>query len=350
MDTHKPVRFRTVFLSVILLLAALLLAGLFLLQQYAAAFDRAFPGSVAQRYAQAQLAEDLASAVETMAAEAGPYETEEAVRAALQEALEAPLTCGESDETAPGIYPIRCGTQTVGTLTAAPGPGGRFGLEAWQVERVEWDVSALTHGVTILAPSGAQVRINGQPLSTGQQTGERVWYPELEVFADSLPEDAAPVVYEVSGLYGRAEVTGEVDGQPCTAVTEESGRVLLYPPVPEGLEEELLDRADRFLRDYLDYANKISGGPGTAASQVVPGSELAYRLYAAVDGLVWVRPGWSTVSDIRVDSFRYFGAFALCQGHYTVEIQDDDEILHNDMKLLLTETDAGWRIGDLETF
>ena len=49
---------------------------------------------------QAQLAEDLASAVETLAAEAGPYETEEAVRAALQEALEAPLTCGESDETA----------------------------------------------------------------------------------------------------------------------------------------------------------------------------------------------------------------------------------------------------------
>ena len=342
---RNSARFWLGFLALALVLMGAAAFALHRLGQYAAAYDQSLPLAAARQYEADQFPGGLQAAIHRCAEES-IYESPETVRSALTAVLTGDLTCRETVD--PGRFTLWCGDREIGTLTLERQTGD-FGLDRWQVAETALDLSALTSTVTVVAPAAVEVSVNGTPLSPDAATGETLWYPELAAFTDDLPATAIGVVYEVSGLYAPAAVTGTLDGQTCTAVTEASGRVLLYPAADEDTSSALLDLSGRFLDGYLAYANKLSGA-GAALACTVPGSELAYRIASAADGLVWVRPGWSTVSDVSVDSLAYFGGCAVTQGHYTVEILDDDEILHNDLRILLTETPSGWRVLNMETF
>ena len=86
------------------------------------------------------------------------------------------------------------------------------------------------------------------------------------------------------------------------------------------------------------------------ADYLVPGGDMARRMYNALDGMQWARDSGSVIEEtymnyaVNLGSGRY-----LCDVTYIVEAElyRDDPITVNDVKIVVVETTKGLRVESL---
>ncbi|MDY4105836.1 MAG: hypothetical protein SOY37_09680 [Oscillospiraceae bacterium] len=353
MEMKQKNRFWKGLLIYILVMLVIIFTGLFVFWKFIAAYEQSRPEGVMDAWVQEAMEADLSDAVDAWAqAHETPWQSAERIREGLTEALAAQTIHvrkepGEETET----YQLRAGRTVIGTKTLDEVPGGGlfdFGFTFWEVGEGAYDFSPFASTLTILAPETAEVSLNGAVLDRASAQSGGV-HPELAEFEETLADTAGILTYTVEDLYMPGTVTA-TDPSGCTCLTEtaEDGSVSVALEMPVDLKDELAAYAEGFVTAYIGYTSNATGGPGAVQSYMIPGSLLYQRMTAAMVGMVWVHGVTSTMSDLTVDHFRYYDNAVLCEAQY--QLTTESGTSDNHMRILLTNTDAGWRVADMNLF
>ena len=137
------------------------------------------------------------------------------------------------------------------------------------------------------------------------------------------------------------------DGGEGHRLSQEENAFTVTPVCPPELSDQLYRYAEDFVRAYIAFTGNFTG-PEAVTAYMVPGSILYQRMYGALAGLSWVSGVTGYLSELRVDSLRYYGGAATLEAHYllTLDRMDTD----NNMKIVLTQTEQGWRVAEIELF
>lgn len=243
-------------------------------------------------------------------------------------ALQGKFTCARNTSKSTEerqVYVLRKGAQVIGSFDIEPTGTSSWGFTPWSVTGEEFDLSFLLgETVSVLAPKGYTVLINGDPLPEDCAVETSIPYPELSEFAG---EYALPTLIK----YEAGPVLGEVairlrDPEGNERKPEEDTSFYLDNCSQE--EQEALDLAVRgFIRTYVDYTSCNGGSPTTTLQWLkqlmVPGSDLAKRMQNALAGLYWVTDRNATVADVKISLVsRLSPGFYLCDVTYWVDTRD----------------------------
>ena len=357
MKTKQKHSFWKGLLIYICVMLALICVGFFLFWNFMSAFEASQTDGVVNQYLKHDIQTSLRSAVANYAAAeeetTGAFQTEEDISAALTETLSnGTLSCRKAIGTYTSeqpVYTVRLDKTEIGTLRLAPGSHRllSFGFDTWEVSDTAFDFSKLGKNVTVTAPKDLVLTLNGTELTDKYITGTGL-YPDLEPYADSLPTDSgSTVTYSVGTLFTEPEVSVVSNGSRCT-IENENGAVSVVNQCPAGLETQLTEYSKNFVQTYLAFTSNASGNSGAVQAYMIPGSPLSQRITASLDGMSWVHGVTATVEDLSVSNFRYYGSAAICDARYT--LISGGNATENNMHVVLTETDSGWRVADIGMF
>ena len=248
------------------------------------------------------------------------------------------------------VYAIMAGTKNIGTVEFTKTGETVHGFTRWEFAGDEFDVSyLLTDGPSTTVPYGFQVKVNGVALDDGYITGEPIHYPLFEEFYKdySLPYR---VTYQTGKFLGSVEMTiADTKGNP---VTQEQ----LDDPDPyiSNCTDEEVEKIDeiieKFISDYVAFTTVAGGKDNTQNNykrlleDLVPGGELAQRMYAALDGLGWVSDRQGTLDSLVVHHYINAGnGRYICDLTYTVTTRYNtgnvQTVTH--VKMIFVETETG---------
>lgn len=338
----------------VIVMVVLILVGLAVFWCYIAAYEHSRPEGMVEDYLETRFPEELDSQITQYAeANATDYESAESIETALREALEGGdvtyrKTPGEYSQETP-VYTIRSDKQEIARVELDPVDAGilSFGFNGWECAEITFALENFAQTHTITAPADAQVMVNGAVLTNEYLTGDGI-YPELEPYVEDLKTIPDTVTYSID-LFTQPEITAtDAMGSTYLLEMDDTGAVSLMMAFPEDLERQLKSYADSFVRAYIAFTSNAAEGPEEVQSYMIPGSSLYRRMNAAMDGLGWVQGVTSTMKDLTLDHFWYYGTVVLCDAHYGLSAGTGDT--ENNMRIVLTETDYGWRVATIKMF
>lgn len=338
----------------VIVMLVIIAVGLGLFWRYIYAYEQARPEGAVENYIQTDLPEELADAITTYGEEhATAYESAEDIAGVIAKAIEGGemsyrKTPGAYTQEAP-VYTLRCDKKEIATMELRSVDAGflRFGFDTWERSKTEYQFDAFAVACTITAPAGTEVLVNGRVLTEDYRTGDGA-YAELKAYADEIPVMPETVTYEI-GLFGEAKITARNEFNNSFLVeTDETGTVSIRMVCPVDLEDELLDYAAGFVKEYVAFTSHAVEEAGIVQSYMISGSELYERMNAALDGLSWVHGVTGTMHDLTVGNLSYYGGVAVCEAHYGLSSSAGDT--ENNIRIVLTETDNGWRVATMEMF
>ena len=278
-------------------------------------------------------------------------ERDAVIAASLTERITYARKSSESTEERQ-LYMLRCGSRVIGQLTIRALEPDMFGFTEWVVAEDAFDFSGMMGKQRqITVPENYAVFANGRLLDDGYITEREMEYSALEEFYDSysLP---TMVTYTVSGYYGELDLTAADEaGQPAEVNEEMDRNVFL-----DNCDREERTQTESFMEDFLESYITFTGGSNRAGKEnyirlrshfLIPDSDLARRLYSALDGLAFAQSNGDRLMDVafhlvsRLPEGRYF-----CDVTYTVSTYGiaGEVRTENNMKVILLETENGLRV------
>ena len=206
------------------------------------------------------------------------------------------------------VYVIRCGDRAVGTFTIVTDEADEYGFTPWVFLEDSFDLSAMmgTETVTVTAPEGFRVLVNNFQLDDSYIVSqERMPYELFENYYDEydLPEYVLNT-YEVgpflNAMYEAEIYTPEGKG---FVMDENFDPYSLIPAVEEETAEELEEFLSKFLDLYVIFAGCANDSRHAnyqnVIQYVVRDSNLAKRMYDALDGLQFAQSRGDKIADIQ---------------------------------------------------
>ena len=274
----------------------------------------------------------------------------------LEQDLSYAKKSGESSE-ARQTYVLRCGRQAVGQFVITAGEPDFFGFRVWEVTEESFDFSHLmAQAVTVTVPADYSVSINGRQLDSSYITDTEIPYGTLEDFYDdyALP---SMVSYSADGFLGELalEVTDQ-DGNP-VEITDETDLNMLLPGCTQEEAAELESFTGEFLKYYMiftgSYNRNASLNYTNLKQYLVPDSELAQRLYTAIDGLNYAQSYGDTLQEITINQVSCVGEnLYFCDVTYIVETIGKKGAVDttNNLKLMIVNTDSGLKVESMTRY
>lgn len=349
MRRHRFAIALTIYTAVLLLL---ILAGLFLFWQYIAAYELSLVDGVMEDYLADGLAEDInrdidrfASAHETVFESAGD------ISAFLRSAVEGgELTYRKAPQEYTAeepVYSIRLDKRELGRVYFRSYSGGAldFGFSRWFVHRTELDLDGFYREYTVFAPSEAPVTLNGKLMTTANCSVAFEEPEELLPYSRELSEMPLYMLYTFSAI-SPVQVSLSSGGDEYRLSQDESSFTVTQV-CPPDLSDQLYKYSEDFVRAYIAFTSN-STGPAAVTGYMIRNSALYQRMYAAIDGLSWVKGVTGHISDLSTDSIHYYGCAATLEAHYVLTANGSNT--DNNMKIVLTQTDLGWRVAEAQLF
>ena len=249
------------------------------------------------------------------------------------------------------VYVLRSGKQVIGSFTISAGETDKFGFQNWTVTEENFDFSYLMgQPVSITVPSEFTVSINGQVLDESYIVESGIAYDAVEEFYGdyTLP---TKVTYAVDGFLGdlALEVT-DAAGNP-VEITEETDLNQFLPACSSQKVSELDTFVNGFLKRYVIF----TGSANDAASinyvrlkeYLIEGSDLAQRLYSAIDGLNFAQSHGDTIQEVIINRYMDMGGDRyFCDVTYIVQTIGTKGAVNttNNLKLIILNTEDGLKI------
>ncbi len=246
------------------------------------------------------------------------------------------------------VYAIMAGKKAVGTVEFSRTGKTVHGFTQWEFSKDEFDLSyLLTDGPSVTVPYGFTVCVNGAVLDDGYIVGDPIRYPLFEEFYDdhTLPYR---VTYQTGKFIGDVEMTvADFDGNTVT-------REQLEDPDPyiSNCSDEQIDILNTTIENFIDHyvafttvaGNDTPGNYQRLLKDLVPGGELAKRMYAALDGLGWVSDRRGTLDDLQIHHYIDLGGGRyLCDLTYVVTTRywSGDSQTTTHVKMIFLQTEDG---------
>lgn len=330
----------------------LILAGLFVFWQYIAAYELSLVDEAMDHYVADGLAEELDQEIDRFsAARETAFESAGEIAGVLRSAVEgAALTYRKAPlayTPERPVYSVLLDGRELGRVTFCSQPGGKrdFGFPRWSVQGAEFDFDSFAQDYTVLAPSEASVALRGRPLTAANCPVSQEEPVELLPYSDQLAQMPTYALYSFSA-FSPVEVT--LPGGEEHLLTREGNAFTVTQLCPPELSDQLCQYAQGFVNAYIAFSSNAEG-PEAVLDYVVPGGTLSQRIYAAMEGLSWIQAVTGRISELTVDHLRYYGSAATLEAHYHLtaygRINTD-----NNMKIVLTQTQLGWRVAEIELF
>ena len=222
------------------------------------------------------------------------------------------------------VFVVRCGKRVVGSFTIVTTDADEYGFKPWIFQEEQYDLSDLmgTETITVRAPEGYSVMVNGHVLDESYIVSTET--TEYDVFEDYYEDYDLPKyvlhTYEV-GPFLNAMYEPEVyspQGQPFV-YDESFDPYSLIPGLEEGEQGELESFLEKFLDIYVIFAGCANDNREAnyrkVIQYVVPDSDLADRMYAALEGLQFAQSRGDQVADIDIHHL-----YALSEDAYLVDV------------------------------
>ena len=308
------------------LLIAAAVYGLRLAWQYAEEYEDARPNHAIDAYVD-QLNTELwndgvARAVSSMVSET---QSEEQVKALVQEHLRSGVSAvrkgstGGEEHTV--TYSLRCEGEEIGSVSIMEDSAYlnyvQFGMLPWKVSDDSFNFDRFYSGVEVVVPAEYSVWINGVQLGEDCIVERDIPY---DVFADYYRYwDTLPtkVKYSYDRVLGEAELVIRNEHGDVVTIDESRGDEQFLTPFPQDQIQRYYNFCDPFTRQYLTYtaglSNRAESNYAALVPYLLPESDLAGRMFDALDGLSWGHTASIEIQDIRINSILpLVDGYAVC--------------------------------------
>lgn len=237
-------------------------------------------------------------------------QSEEECRQILMEAVSGDLTyarkASECTDTKQ-VYMIRSGRQVIGSFTIETAGTDRYNFTPWKFSSESFDLSFLLtlEDFEVTVPEGYPVVINGIALDDSYVTEE---VSEAYEILEDYYED-----YELPMFVVKTYQAGPFLGEVTLEVTDLGGKPFEYDP--ETFDRNVLihncsakeeSELDTFMKEFLKRYVVFTGCANDAREAnyarvielVVKGSNLAKRMYDAIDGLQFAQSKADEIASI----------------------------------------------------
>ena len=245
----------------------------------------------------------------------------------VMDALEGEITyarkasaCTEDKQ----VFVVRCGKRVVGSFTIVTTEADEYGFKPWVFQEESYDLSDLmgTETVTVSAPEGYSVLVNGYALDESYIVSTET--TDYDIFEDYYEDYDLPRfvlnTYEV-GPFLNAMYEPEVySPQSQPFVYDESfDPYSLIPALEEEEAEELETFLEKFLDIYVIFAGCANDNREAnyrkVIQYVVPESNLAKRMYDALEGLQFAQSRGDQIAGIDIHHL-----YALAEDAYLFDV------------------------------
>lgn len=329
--------------------------GLAVFWNFIEAYEQSRPINAVKAYMEVLTEDDMCDASETLLARIdeniqSKEEACEVIRASVSDDLSYAKKAGDSSGERQ-VYVLRDGQQIVGQIAITPGDEERFGFRVWSVTEEFFDFSyLLNEAVSVTVPSDFSVMVNGYTLDESYITEKEIPYEVLEAFYDdfSLP---TLVTYTFESFLGELAVD-VIDREGKTIqITEETSYSTLLPGCNASQTTQLEQLVNEFIGAYVTFTGSSNGTVNRNYANLrkflIQDSDLAYRLYTAIDGLDYAQSRGDSIQQILINQLADVGnARYYCDLTYIVETLGREGAVEttNNLRVIILETDDGLKI------
>lgn len=348
----KKVSFGGRLLIYITVMLTLIFVALAFWWHYLACYEAARPVGIMDQYMTEVLRSDLEQEIDTysISRETG-YQSAQEVSAVLTEALsgddwyyQEDLSQSTSERF---VYTLYCGELTAGqvVLNAGESASMNMGFGTWQPPKATFDFAQFGESVTVIVPFGCEVYLSGQRLGEEDVAETIGLYPQLNAYEELIADPNQLLVYEVHEVF--TDIAVEFS-KGFTMMKGDSEELFYGLPVCEDeLAESLIEYCKGFVQAYVEYTANANA-LWAVQQYLVPDSALYNELTQASSGLNWGHGVNAVIETIDVKNFVYYGNVITCEASYSMT-RDDGNRSEN-MRMLLVNTNLGWRVITKEIF
>lgn len=289
-------------------------------------------------------------------------QNEDAFRKVIADSLTQDITyarnAAESTDTQL-VYMLMCGSKAIGKVTLGPEVADKYGFTPWKVTGQSFDFSHLLgSSATITVPNDFTVFANGTKLSSSYITQDNIPYEELKSYYGAY-QPPYMVTYTVGPVLGDIQLEAYDRNGTLVAVDENTDLTIYMKNCTEVEQLSTDNLLGPFLRSYVAFTSNYGGKENTNSNYkellefLVPGGDMAKRMYQALDGLGWAKDARSSITSIqRNRTVNLGGGRYLCDVTYTVEaaLYWEDPITVNNVKIIMVETNNGLRVESLMVY
>lgn len=287
-------------------------------------------------------------------------QSEEECRAIIEETISGGVTYAKKSKECTDtrqVYVLRSGGQVIGEFAIESGAADEYGFTPWSLVSESFDFSFLIGDtVSMTAPSDYIVSVNGHQLGSEYIIEDNIIYEEIEEYYEDY-DMPYRVTYEAGPFLGQLEITAaDPDGNPVT-FDENTDWSRFYHNCTEDETKALDEFTNEFVARYVAFTgsnkNTRYGTYDKVIEYVVPDSDLATRLKAAIEGLQFGQSKGDEVVSItahhqmRLEEGRY-----ICDITYEVDTTGKEGVVRTSTsaKLIIVETDTGLKLESMNIY
>ena len=280
-------------------------------------------------------------------------QSEDACYDYLMDALQGEITyarkasaCTDTEQT----YILRTGDRVIGSFTIAAEQEDKYGFTPWVLREEKFDLSDLmgTETISVTVPQGYGVWVNGVQLDESYIVEEeRREFAVLKEFYKSYELPQLVLQTYEAGPFLNAEFEMEVydeEGRPFVMDENFDENSLI-----EMKDMEKVQQLDKFLDKFIDIYVVFAGcandnryaNYNKVIQYVVPESDLAQRMYDALEGMQFAQSRGDEVADIQVHHYVQLeeGKY-LCDVTYKVNTTGHEGVVQTttNCKFILVES------------
>ena len=290
------------------------------------------------------------------------FQTEEECRQIIMDSMSEGISYAKKSSECTDtrqVYVLRTGTTVIGEFAIEAGVADEFGFTPWMPVSESFDFSFLLWNdtVSVTVPADHIVYVNGIELGSEYIVEENIPYEEVADYYDDydLP---TKVTYEAGNfLGGPLEMTvADAQGNP-VVFDENTDWSQYYLNCSEAESTKLNDFVADYVERYVDFTgsnkNTRYGYFNKLIELIVPNSDLATRLQAAIDGLQFGQSqGDEVVSIVTHLQLRIAEGRYMCDVTYEVDTTGKEGVVRTttNAKLIIVETESGMKLESMNIY
>ena len=322
-------------------------AALCVLDMYLTEYEQTRPNNVITRYMSGITEESIRSAAkDTVDSLNHALMSEDECYKFLYEQIDGAQTAKATTESnaEQTVYYVQRDGRTLGRIVLTASGKTRFGFPNWRVGSAEFDFEQFCGEKSVTVPENYSVSCGGTELERGTERRE------LELLHEFYGYGQLDLPYLVDYSTGRYIKEPELtvlkpDG---TQYTGDYSEASFTDNCTDEQKAAVQSFVEQFLTAYIKYTSNVDKNAANnfnvLAQYIVPGSMLYERLYGAMTGLTWANSFGDTLSGIEYSSIMDVGSgYYVCVLEYDVDTYGGRGLVttHNNIKLLLTQSDSG---------
>ncbi len=362
-------KFWRVYTALVLVIIALIAAGLFYLWHVMQAYEESTPEYALQVAADFFSAEQYEQLAENAGIVASPYESNDIRRAVLEEQLSGgelqTVRMADGSTEAEQSYQVKAGDSVIGTMKLVFEEEGMFGH--WTVVDPQINPS-LWGELVVRMPQTAQLYINDVPAGAETVSQASLPYEALEKLPEEIARPVqteyliqnlttAPNLRAVDEFGNELTITLHEDApwlgaEEQSAEPQNTSRHYATVALP-GTTEDVATLQAMALEDAENYSRYLSNDNSftTLAARLLPNSTI-YSEMRAMETMFYTPHTSVSFTDAVADNIQQYNQdiFSIDAEYlYTVFRGNDDPYpFETKLTLLYVRDGDGWRIGDIQ--